>query len=109
MEGKYVTFKAEALDKLLVGLAGSLSPTVGEALNEFVSAALDDAVVIRLQDNFAPPALDSYANSIMSAVLLLETSGVELDMVEVGRLKEIADYFHTQAVRSWQINRKLPD
>lgn len=65
---------------------------------------VDDAVVIRRQDVFAPPALDAYANSIQVAI----TAGGVEGNARV-RLARIADFFHEQAVLSWDTTRKLPD
>lgn len=64
---------------------------------------VEDAVVIRRQDLFAPPALDSYANSISIAAMMLEPGEQRLKM------QDVADYFHAQAVASWETERKLPD
>jgi len=63
-----------------------------------------DAVVIRLQDVFAPPALDSYANSIAIALELIASDGEQWKS-----LRAIADYFSEQASISWDTNRKIPD
>ena len=65
---------------------------------------VNDAVVIRRQDIFAPPALDAYANSIMVAMSLTDGSDARLR-----RLQEIADYFHEQADISWNSKRRIPD
>lgn len=105
MNGKYVVFKSEDLDRLLLAFKDKLTPEVGEALNNLVGSALPDAVVIRRQDVFAPPALDAYANSIMAALEIVNTLG---NGVPVG-LRDIADYFHEQAALSWQADRKIPD
>ena len=68
---------------------------------------IDDAVVIRLKDPFAATALFTYANTILS---FMELFGKRLDEWEEGRLQEIADYFHNQAVQSQAITKKrLPD
>ena len=66
---------------------------------------VDDAVVIRRQDVFAAPALDAYANSILTAVELLPR-----DHPAALRLRAVANFFHLQASKSWQTpNRKIPD
>lgn len=76
-----------------------------------------DAVVIRLQDVFAPPALYAYANSISVAVEVLEREeridpfsprGVRL-FEQIANLKQIADYFAQAAEESAHVDRKLPD
>lgn len=70
--------------------------------------ALTDAVVIRLQDVFAPPALDAYANSITVAIEMMQGLD-DADPIKVKRLREIASYFHEQARISWETERKVPD
>jgi hypothetical protein len=104
MDDKYVVFKREALDELLLAFANNLTPTVGSALNNFVEAVVEDAVVIRRQDIFAPPALEAYANGIHVA-LQLSQPGDEA----AGRLQKIADYFHSQASEAWMVSKKVPD
>lgn len=75
---------------------------------------LEDAVVIRRQDAFAPPALDAYANSITIALGIMRNSTIDdtpidWDPDQHKRLQEIADYFHAQAVAAWETHRKIPD
>jgi|SRR5688572_12790160 len=69
--------------------------------------ALGDAVVIRRQDIFAAPALEAYANAITCVIDVLtnqsDPSGKSMD------LRDIADYFHEQAEKSYEGQRKLPD
>ena len=97
---KYVVFK-RGTDP------GEWSERGGLYLEDLVP--IEDAVVIRRQDAFAPPALDAYANAILTSL--------QLDLVVNGgnkhpavmRLREIADYFHDQAVAAWHTTRKLPD
>lgn len=77
-------------------------------LTEAESAQVPDAVVIRCQDAFAPPALDAYANNIMCVTeALAEAHPLQPNTVE--RLRGIADYFHQRAAEAWQVERKLPD
>jgi len=68
---------------------------------------VEDAVVIRRQDIFAPPALDAYANAIQTCIEVLcngtKPSGRTLE------LQAVADYFHDQAAKAWTEQRKLPD
>lgn len=94
MSDKYVVFKREDWEESGVSRMNALPQPI------------EDAVVIRRQDVFAPPALDAYANSISVALALLPEE-VELD----GKtdLQEIADYFADQAAQSWQTDRKIPD
>lgn len=68
---------------------------------------IEDAVVIRRQDAFAPPALDAYANAITVALELMTYAITQCEQSE--QLKDIADYFHQQAKMSWEANRKIPD
>ena len=71
---------------------------------------VDDAVVIRRQDVFAPPALDAYANAIQTSLeILRHSAGVTYEGVDVERLQEVADYFSDQAAKAWTEQRKLPD
>jgi len=71
---------------------------------------VEDAVVIRRQDVFAPPALDAYANAIQCVVEAMSTQASEPRTFQLmGRLQYIADYFHEQAAKSWSEQRKLPD
>jgi len=65
---------------------------------------VEDAVVIRRQDKFAPPALDAYANAI---TMVIEAGNLALPSRQ--RLQSIADYFHDQASKAWTESRKLPD
>lgn len=66
---------------------------------------VEDAVVIRRQDKFAPPALDAYANAITTVI---EAGNLALPARQ--RLQVVADYFHDQAAKSWsEPMRKLPD
>lgn len=71
---------------------------------------VEDAVVIRRQDVFAPPALDAYANAIQCAIELLAKDASEPHTFEtMGRLQIIADHFHDQAAKAWTEPRKIPD
>jgi hypothetical protein len=71
---------------------------------------IDDAVVIRRQDLFAPPALDAYANAIQIANTIASHAPVDERATHtMTRLQGIADYFHSQAEAAWLTERKLPD
>jgi hypothetical protein len=97
-EAKYVVVKVDDLR------VTSVDHEVVEWEASFCSEdVVYDAVVIRRQDVFAPPALDAYASSIRVAVDLM-APGPTRD-----HLKEIADYFHEQAVLAWDTQRKVPD
>jgi hypothetical protein len=117
-DGKYIVIKQKAWDDFLVDIATpALNAKLGAALNGMLETGeVQDAVVIRRQDVFAPPALDAYANSIKVAVLAMRESALaggydlsEEDAEIVERLQGIADYFHGQAVLAWDAKRKLPD
>lgn len=120
-DDKYIVFKRSDFYELMGELA--LPPwehSNGEMCGDDVDCApiaekikkrseetsIDDAVVIRRKDVFAPPALDAYANSIMIA-LSLDPESTHSDWGQ--DLQEIADYFHQQAALSWVTNRKIPD
>lgn len=114
-EGKYIVIKQKAWEDFLVDMVPHLSNSVGAALNGMLETGeVDDAVVIRRQDAFAPPALDGYANSITVAIEAIRNANDGEDITEeaaatIRRLTGISDYFHSQARLSWDTNRKLPD
>jgi hypothetical protein len=66
-------------------------------------AELPDGVVIRRQDLFAAPALDTYASMI--AMVAHNVSDPELGK----ELLAIADYFADQARLAHEEGKKLPD
>lgn len=108
-ERKYFVVKTRDFEDMLAQIAhAGLSPTIGGILNELAEKELDDAVVIRRQDQFAPPALDAYANSILVALSLVAHNDQHAQE-RAKSLKEIADYFHHQASLAWDTARKLPD
>lgn len=94
MNDKYIVFKREDWEDAV--RAGEL-PEV------------EDAVVIRRQDIFAPPALDCYANSIQTAIEMLQATAMSGNVDGIAELRDIADYFAEQAAKSWSEQRKLPD
>lgn len=112
-DSKFIVFKRSDFNDMLTLAHGQL--TVTGATKVLEEGAVDDAVVIRRQDVFAPPALDAYANAIMAAVeISLEVSGhvggIDEDPEPVKRLREIADYFHAQAEEAYaNSQRKVPD
>lgn len=78
---------------------------------------IEDAVVIRQQDMFAGPALQTYAASIsiaktalQGAIPLLE-EGPAKDKIhnEIAYLGELADFFHTMAEEAYDKGWKRPD
>ena len=101
-EEKYVVFKSEDFDDWCRGVADS-------DLDDLI---IEDAVVIRLQDMFAAPALYSYANTIRTVTELLEKSSplVPSSAAILDRLHGIADYFIGRAlVADMMPTKKLPD
>jgi hypothetical protein len=71
---------------------------------------VDDAVVIRLKDPFAAPALYSYANTIMTMLEVGADMGMGLEAEEYQRMLDIADYFHERGVEAESIKgKRLPD
>ena len=118
MNDKYIVIKREHLDNILIELSSRVHPGWSDVVNRILEGELPDAVVIRRQDIFAPPALDAYANGIRVAVIALGEGVALLDgfpdtRQEINELRERldakADYFHGQAVLSWGAVRKLPD
>lgn len=71
--------------------------------------SLPDAVVIRRQDLFSPPALDAYCNGIQIAVEALKADSAGYNSKLVERLEGLARYFHAQATAAWETERKMPD
>lgn len=112
---KYVVFKREDFDSLVNEISFLCSCGRGrtETIENVIAKSLiDDAVVIRRQDVFAPPAFDAYANSIMVTIEALKERGITHEGNNpsmVDRLGAIADYFHAQADMAWDTHRKIPD
>lgn len=94
---KYIVFKRAEFDQWLINHPSDLLGKDGN----YAVVPVPDAVVIRRQDVFAPPALDAYANSISIALEISEAPNTHLQV--------IADYFHEQACEAWQTDRKIPD
>lgn len=110
IDSKYVVFKRNELFEMLGQFLpehGDCAPVAQRMTEAVDEALLDDAVVIRRQDVFAPPALDAYANAIMCAVEIFKADGGPIGRAD--QLEKIAQYFHEQATMSWDTNRKLPD
>jgi len=97
-DGKYVVFKRTELDGWMDRHRHPVS---------LWDLVVKDATVIRSQDVFAPPALDSYANAITVAIEVLKIE--EGSALPVGDLQKIADYFHARAAEAWLTDRKIPD
>jgi hypothetical protein len=96
---KYAVFKREEWEQWFHNLASMADPPS--------PSEVEDAVVIRRQDVFAPPALDAYANAITVALELIVEGVSSSDRAK--RLRHIADYFHQQAELAWNTERKVPD
>jgi hypothetical protein len=97
---KYVVFKRDEWEQWKQERVSDIGTTNPDEV--------EDAVVIRRQDVFAPPALDAYANAINVALELpseRSIAGIE----QAKKLRDIADYFHEQAKLSWDTHRKVPD
>lgn len=117
-DSKYVVIKREDWEAMFVQSDQQYSLGARSVLNGLAEKVLDDAVVIRLQDQFAPPALDAYANSMLTVVeqlrLIIPTLpvGPERDRLESisKSLDDTSHYFHEKAAEAWsRDDRKLPD
>lgn len=97
---KYIVFKRADYDRVLLTFAAGR----GE-LAMLGEIEVPDAVVMRRQDVFSPPALDAYANGIQVALTICKAVGVEAPE----GLQEKADYFHEQSAEAWLTERKIPD
>jgi hypothetical protein len=115
---KYIVFKREDFfqmmgflalppwtdnDGNLIGSDIDCAPLAEQIQAKVLEFALADAVVIRRQDLFAGPALHSYASSISIA------SKLNSDPDLTKGLRNVADYFHDQAVLADEEGWKLPD
>lgn len=101
MDEKYIVFKKEEWDSFRKQFRPTSPPL-----------PVEDAVVIRRQDMFAPPALDAYANAITVALTVLSEAdgGADIYDAEIPKkLRDVADYFHEQAKLAWDLHRKIPD
>lgn len=95
---KYIVFKRKEFEALIRDVTPG--PHSARAVLE---ESLADATVIRGQDLFAAPALDSYANSISLAAMFMPLGD------ERNYLMSVADYFHRRADESRGIAFKTPD
>ncbi len=114
IDEKYVVFKRKEFDDWYDSLT---------EISDSPPSSVEDAVVIRRQDVFAPPALDAYANSIQACIEIMDDvffhdapeaifdtrEQMERAVNQNTRLRAIADYFHEQAAVAWDTDRKLPD
>lgn len=111
---KYIVFKRVDFAMLMNELYSwnNLAWIGGEINKRLDEILIEDAVVIRRQDVFSPPALDMYANSILTAIDALQSYGIMRDgnnPTAIDRLHDIAAYFHNQAEMAWGTDRKIPD
>lgn len=112
--------------KYLVWKRSEMEQWMSERATDGLPSPVPDAVVIRRQDVFAPPALDAYANAIQCVIEALNKVNGEVfepraNVGEFGleelftpkevaaRLRDVADYFSQQAALAYQSTRKLPD
>lgn len=107
IDDKYIVIKRSDLAELHERFVRN--PNYIEAFNIIEEAAIDDGVVIRRQDVFAPPALECYANGIQVAIEVAGRTDEAIHNRFPQRMQRIADYFHQQAAASWEQPRKLPD
>jgi hypothetical protein len=96
---KYAVFKWEDYDEMKIVANGMFA-------SGFEKARIKDAEVIRHQDVFAAPAFFEYAQSIRTAIEILEHLGVPAP----DHLQGIADYFMGAGERASKCRTtKLPD
>lgn len=101
MSDKYIVFKLEDWEK-----------HTGWGV---VAEPVEDAVVIRRQDVFAPALLTLYSQNVLTVVDMFRAylpispeAQVEFDK-KMDELVDTATYFMQQAELAWQMDRKLPD
>ncbi len=113
MNEKYAVFKREDVQEAFKAELGKPleQTTVSTIYAKLTGAELEDAVVIRRQDIFAPPALEMYSSSILTAIQLAKADLQEGDElpIQIKKLEEIAGYFQEQAELAYTTDRKIPD
>lgn len=104
IDDKYVVFKKEEWDCFW-------DPNYEQPkdVNFRAPEALSDAVVLRLQDQFAAGALSSYADQVLAFLDLAEHWGADVPGDVADRLLEIADHFRGLAEAARDYTNKLPD
>lgn len=106
---KYIVFKTEDYHKAL-DVMGEGSSEAEVKLSHHI---LEDAVVIRKQDTFAPAGLFAYYNAIQTALEIVDSiedrEESEALAQRLHHLCGIRDYFFEQAQESNALTRKLPD
>jgi hypothetical protein len=96
---KYAVFKWEHYREMSIVANGMFA-------KGFEQMRLKDAEVIRHQDIFAAPALYEYAQSIRTAIEIMEKCGV----TPPEHLQSVADYFMAAGERASKCRTtKLPD
>jgi hypothetical protein len=99
---KYIVFKRDAWDEWIKNFQAGGEPMVLDTV--------PDAVVIRLQDIFAGPALHAYSSSISTAIEIMDLDRTWSRPGMKSRLEEIRDYFFQQALEADDIRtKKVPD
>lgn len=73
-----------------------------------IPAEVSDAVVIRMQDMFAPSAFFAYAQSISTTIEIVEELGFPSE-VFTKRMRATADYFMQAGEEAQKLQRKIPD
>jgi hypothetical protein len=106
-DDKYFVISKAELGRLQNNVAEGRAGTARDLMTALWVHQIQDAVVIRKQDVFAPPALDAYANAIQCVIEALQEAAA--DSPEIKKLQKISDYFRMQAEDAYMIKRKLPD
>lgn len=107
---KYLVFRRDEMDQWVTDTLAGLSP--GEPPKE-----IQDAVVVRRQDIFAPAVLFGYASQVLGVTDIIGELVVEIEEKETARelhemrqeLLKVWDYFNTQGQEAMAQRRKLPD
>lgn len=104
---KYVVFRKSEFDRMMQALHLEAPASV---VNHIRGQALDDAIVIRKKDTFAPTALYAYATGVLSAIEIMEnTHSVIPDPGTLDHLRDLADFFASQADDARQLHGRIPD
>ena len=114
---KYIVYKREEFrDWCRQVREGSMKALRGELMEgeiqnytDVMTLALDDAVVMRRQDAFSPPAFDAYSNGIQIVVEILQADEGGSNTGVLRSLEEKALYFREQADAAWETKSKMPD
>ena len=71
-----------------------------------VVEALDDAVVIRTRDIFAPGVLHTYSAAVQTAIEVIQGTDAQLSSLWITDLEKVRDYFHDRAVEADEVQTK---